>query len=1284
MRSSPIRSHIALAALGAALSLVSLVSVARAQAPWRDDLAHRGTGPWKGRVPITVTATGAGAVPAGRPIQVSLAAAGLTGRAAEGVRVVGPSGFEHLFFVHQGGATGPRRTGPIQPGDVLTFGLDALASDAIALYQLYSDNPTAFEVTEMLGQFDNGGFERGTWADARPEAWVPGGFDADHRGEYLTAGGQNGPRCLHQSNGPGADANAWPQFTQRNLPIVVGADYTITASVEYDNVTVGGSAGWYVHTYRANGSMHVNEVRGFDGSSGGAWQAIPPITFTATAEDVSMAIGTVLHAAEGEAWYDDVAVSVAEPALPAVVSLGAEERQDAPAALGESSWSPTQGGSWPVRIDVRAVSFDSAVSDPPPDKLMTIDLRRANHMVRRLFPGVSAPYRVHVVDPVAGAEVPGVFRVGEDELAVAILPDPGAEHRYFVYLAAESDASGIDWAGFGALVTDPALNLVSNGDFEAAGSPPPGWIPSDNADPGHVAVTEELTGVLGSRSVKLAVSAGANAGWPGWRQLNVPAAPSTTYLYALAMRTDLPTARAYGHFDSPSAPETFISFEASERVGSVGQWAIYSGITSSPGDLTATSLHLTVDAAATTGSLEYDGVLLAPVLHGALASVEAEHDAALSGLQLWSASTLVKVFPDDPAPLSPATDLSAAAAAGEREGLQLALRSSAADTVTATVGTLSDDSGHELPPVELSAVGIVPVDMPSAYYVSPVLAYQRARFAAPPLSDGWAGQWPDPLVPADEATPSTMSLAIGAHETRCLWLRVRVPPTAVPGTYTTTLDVTSSGGTTSLPVSFRVWSFTLPSRPSSTAIFHIMSETFPLPPGGYDQAMRDTYALMADYRVSPGMISPDPVFSYDGNVVTMDASRYLDMASYALDELQMNAAFTPWLFFVQIWAHRPSDLLGVSYLDDPAAWDAIYSSAYEQFLAAVDSRGIKDRYVLYMSDEPFCSDPLYGDQVALDLQHVAGLGFAVDPSVRTYSSTWHMCDNLIGAVKRWGIGQYGDFTPQEMQQRLAAGDRLWFTTDGQQVLDTPYLGTERLLPTYAYAYGVDGYEFWGFSAWSLDPWLHGWHDVNIQSNDGTSYYAVRFPNGDGYLVYPGHAVGRTGVVPSIRLEAVRDGQEDYEYYRLLEACAASNPDAAAEATQLLDTARALVPIPNAGGPRSLSIMPDPGAIESLRAAIGSLIDQKCPSIVLPDGGTGGGGAGAGGGAAGGSAPGGNGAQPGESASDEGCGCRVGAATEPPSAPGSRLGWSAGLVLALGVARRRTRQRVRAFGVVRDA
>lgn len=186
----------------------------------------------------------------------------------------------------------------------------------------------------------------------------------------------------------------------------------------------------------------------------------------------------------------------------------------------------------------------------------------------------------------------------------------------------------------------------------------------------------------------------------------------------------------------------------------------------------------------------------------------------------------------------------------------------------------------------------------------------------------------------------------------------------------------------------------------------------------------------------------------------------------------------------------------------------------------------------------------------------------------------------------------GGFPIQKMRERRSAGDRLLFTTDGQQALDTPYLATKRLLPLYCFVYDVEGYEFWGFSWWTNNPWRMGWHQYILQSDQGQDFYWIRYPNGDGYLAYP--ADGGVAPVPSIRLKAVHEEPEDYEYYLLwkqaVERAQQMGMDVSS-AQALRQQMESLVPIPNAGGLRSTQILPDPETIYQLRREIARQILQ---------------------------------------------------------------------------------------------
>jgi hypothetical protein len=196
-----------------------------------------------------------------------------------------------------------------------------------------------------------------------------------------------------------------------------------------------------------------------------------------------------------------------------------------------------------------------------------------------------------------------------------------------------------------------------------------------------------------------------------------------------------------------------------------------------------------------------------------------------------------------------------------------------------------------------------------------------------------------------------------------------------------------------------------------------------------------------------------------------------------------------------------------------------------------------------------------------------------------------------GVLNHWGIGQYGVFPLAALETRRKAGDKVWFTTDGQFELDTPYCAAERLLPYYCFAHQVSGYEFWALPWYTYDPVKFGWYAYLFHSfsPDNTSY--DRYPNGSGHMAYPGESVGLEGPLSSLRLEQVREGIEDYERLIALERLAEAHPELRARIEPILAEARALVPIPNAGGYRSTDILPDPGAVDRVRSRTSALLED---------------------------------------------------------------------------------------------
>ena len=211
------------------------------------------------------------------------------------------------------------------------------------------------------------------------------------------------------------------------------------------------------------------------------------------------------------------------------------------------------------------------------------------------------------------------------------------------------------------------------------------------------------------------------------------------------------------------------------------------------------------------------------------------------------------------------------------------------------------------------------------------------------------------------------------------------------------------------------------------------------------------------------------------------------------------------------------------------------------------------------------------------------------PTVKIYSSTWHYVPEWLGKLDVWGIGVQGQVTPEQFKTMKEAGAEFLITTDGQMCVDTPYNAIERLLPLYSWKHGLKGYEYWGADWYTHNPFEWGIHSVHFESDKPGHVFRVRYPNADGYIVYPDKRIGLKGIVGSVRLEALRDGVEDYGYYTLLEKLANEKNDA--EAKKILEDVKSLVFMPNAGGRKSEHLLSESERLTYLRWQVGEAITR---------------------------------------------------------------------------------------------
>jgi hypothetical protein len=655
---------------------------------------------------------------------------------------------------------------------------------------------------------------------------------------------------------------------------------------------------------------------------------------------------------------------------------------------------------------------------------------------------------------------------------------------------------------------------------------------------------------------------------------------------------------------------------ASDKITGTSDWKFISGVFLAPEEASSARISLSLTEA---GKAWSRGMIMMEVIEGYSSSMFfGQRDAYKSEeLTVWPVNPVVKVFHED-LPPSKADPLHISAAKNEKEPLQIALRSSKDySNIRVEVTKPVNSEGHKLDQVSVNIVGYVPIDYPSNYYEKKV-PYWYLKFPTEPIgSDGWSGFWPDPLLPLKPFN-------LKANITQPLWIEVTVPEGASAGDYTGQIKI-FMGETVvkQLPWRVHVRNFTLPEMNSFGALYDYRSVH--RTPGSENELvrkdipgndLRNIYlSYMAKHRISSGEINPVPKVRYSDGAVAIDFKEYDKAATFYFDELKNPFAYLPTsLFYLFGWAFPPSDKFGEKpypgdypYADaDRSKLRPEYKKAYQLVLKTfwdhLKEKGWADRCILYLSDEPHEADNNNGksDDIRIQMKALCDMIHEVDPKIPVYVSTWWYRPEWEGYIDVWGLGfngegDYGHYvTAEDMQRITRSGGRIWYTTDGNFCTETPYMALERLLPWFGYKYGAEAYEFWGVNWLTYNPYKYGWHSYIFESQAPGEESWKRYPNGDGYIIYPGKPIGEDGLIGSIRLKQVREGAEDYEYLALLgnliKKADQANP-ALQGARQALQQALDIVNIPCAMGRYSTKILKNPDEVLTVREQVAENIDK---------------------------------------------------------------------------------------------
>lgn len=555
------------------------------------------------------------------------------------------------------------------------------------------------------------------------------------------------------------------------------------------------------------------------------------------------------------------------------------------------------------------------------------------------------------------------------------------------------------------------------------------------------------------------------------------------------------------------------------------------------------------------GKIRKAACLLACLLAGTFALAGCKDkasttDGSSANVTAWSASSAEKILRDYEYPEEEkgAAAIYVSLAQNELEGAQLILNTDV-NVSSYTVKVSDLKCGEET----------INSDTISVYhqkYVETKFSSKDYYYTVMNIPSGW---FPDALLPYETAVAYREN-RLYAGQNQGLWFTFDARG-AEPGTYTGTIEIAAGGSTLNVPVTLEVWDFAISTESHSRTLFNIYRDALTDSIGdGSDEMYEKYYEFFLDYRINLQKlpIKADdfqqfisvvkkyhndprvntwaiPTFNHQENKAPSGSTEPEGVSWRAEKQMELIAA---------IVVESVKD--GVNYLEKavhyPIEYDEFGNKGADAAENAKKGFALFREYTQKLADQ---FDAIYGEEY---LDSVDGLRDSVEwlPQIAVtnytsltyeamqYANIW--CPLISNLAPQSETVKNDLFTDDGSEfGEVQKNKELWtYTCNFPQWPYPTYhiddeLFTSRLLSWMMYDYGYTGNLYYlavmsgdsqSEDSGAYNPW------ENAESNS--------ISNGDGNLVYPGTYYGIDGPVPTIRLESIRDGMEEYEYFYLLD------------------------------------------------------------------------------------------------------------------------------------------------------
>ncbi len=446
-------------------------------------------------------------------------------------------------------------------------------------------------------------------------------------------------------------------------------------------------------------------------------------------------------------------------------------------------------------------------------------------------------------------------------------------------------------------------------------------------------------------------------------------------------------------------------------------------------------------------------------------------------------SSMVKIFPKD-VPFECSTDREATVelAGNETESIQLLIYAFNQELrgVNVSVGPLTMN-GKPGPKVEASPVGFV-------------------ETKKPPYQVKYIGWHPDPIL------DFLKGYNIKKDEVQPVWIRISAPAGTPAGVYTAPITVKAIDvAAVKLTLNVRVWDFDVPQQRHLRTAMSIYDVYLPYAYGKLTEPMQQRYEdFVLSYRINPDYI-------YRPEMPPIESLKRWDKQG-------LNA-------FNIIYIQKPNNIRAGDPF--PAEQKRLLLGKIDEAVGLLKANGLFEKAYVYGFDE-------IGPESFTAMQDIFSEIKARHPDLLTlttgYDDTFGIASK-VDAIDGW-IPLTPKFDPKRVEEARARGKQVWwYTCIGPQapwanwLIEYDLIDARMLMGLQAAKYRPDGYLYYAMMRWPLTkkPITFGpytdWPPASFQT-----------ANGDGSII----CAGPHGPLPTIRLENIRDGIEDYEYFWLLE------------------------------------------------------------------------------------------------------------------------------------------------------